>query len=227
MDSKLTKVINLNADKIPFWVETINAYNSRFSNENLSDDDRVDLTYKIAEVLSSISDLHFKYGGFKDEFDKTRMHLNPYGLNLIIKSKKLGSTFYLGIDRYEGIYIDTYLKEANNLRYMTDEFYKDFMSLSDFGKFIISDDFGSSKEMAKKYNELFNNSKSNIFRLLRGYIIGITENEEYINLGHFRISWNYETDFDELLQNSCLAFKTLYKMNYSLWKISDLQDKKK
>ncbi|GAB6119514.1 hypothetical protein [Dysgonomonas termitidis] len=227
MDEKLAKIIDANIDNIPDWIETINTYNSRFEKEELSEDNRVDLTYKIADVLSEISDLHFKYGNFKDKFDKTKMHLNVYGLNLIIKSEKLDCTFYWGIDSYEGLYIDTYMKEANNLRYMTDDFYKDLMSLSDLGDFTIGENLGSSKEMEKKYNGLFNNQKSKIFNLLREYIIGIVENEKYIDLGSFRIKWNYETDFNELVQNSCLAFKILYKMNYSLWKISDLHRKKK
>lgn len=227
MDEKLIKILSENTDNIQVWVETINAYNHRFEDEQLSEDEGIDLTYKVAEVLSEISDLHFKYGNFKDKFDKTKMHLNVHGLNLIIKSEKLDCTFYFGIDRYEGLYIDTYMKEANNLRHMSDDFYKDLLSLSDLGNFTLGANQGYSRDIEKRYDGLFNNQKSKIFKLLRDYIIGSVENEEYIFLGDFRINWDYKTDFHDFLSNSCLAFKILYKMNYSLWKISDLQKKKK
>jgi hypothetical protein len=58
---------------------------------------------------------------------------------------------------------------------------------------------------------------------LRNYFVGALEDEENIVLGNFHLEWNANTDFHKMVYNSCLAFQILYKLNYSLWKATDLQ----
>ena len=110
---------------------------------------------------------------------------------------------------------------------MGDSFYSDLLSLSELGTFELQEREKYISEVTNKYDQLFSNQKSKIFRLLRNYFVGTTEIQRDILLGDFHIHWSYDTDFYDVVYNGCLAFKILYKLNYSLWKIHDLQKKKK
>ena len=228
MNTKLQKILENFTPHFHEWIATINEYNSRFNpDKNLSPEEQTDLTYKTVGVLIKISEIYFKYGTFKDKFDNSRMYLNVYGPNLIIKSTKTKNTFHLGIDN-KGIYLNTYLRHTENLRHMSDSFYKDVLTISNLGEFDIYQDQLYSGETTEKYSSLglYNNHKSLIFKLIRNYIVGIAEDENDILLGNFHIHWTYSTDFHDIVHNGCLAFKILYRLNYSLWKIHDLESKK-
>lgn len=157
-DIKLNKIIDDYSNKITEWVNIINEYNSMFvPHKETSDGVHIELIYKTADVLAAIVDLYFKYGSFKDSFDNSKMYLHYSGPELIIESKKTNITFYLGIDN-NGIYLRTYLRYAENLRYMDDNFYRDMLSLMDLGKFDIQENQSYSKEITTKYDGIFNKS---------------------------------------------------------------------
>lgn len=226
MDKKLVKLIDTNSHKFNDWIESINLYNQSYAlDREYIQEERLELTDNVANVLGEISEMLFKYGAFKEKFDNSMMSLNLYGLYIIIKSAKTNTTFDFGIDN-NGIYLHTNLEHSNNLCYMDDAFYKDIYLLDSLGKFEIVENESYSSEAKSKYPEFFGNRKSTIFRLLRNYFVGTAEKERNILLGDFQISWSYGTDFIDIISNACLAFKTLYKLNYALWKVSDLQLKK-
>ncbi|MEZ5082653.1 MAG: hypothetical protein R2750_04290 [Bacteroidales bacterium] len=227
MDNKLSKLINNNSYKFNDWTQIINEHNFIFNpDKDLKQKEQIELTHKTSNVLVQISDLFFKYGSFKDTFDNSKMFLHVYGPNLIIKSNKTNNQFNLGIDN-KGIYLETYMRFAENLRYMPDSFYKAIFTLMELGNFELQENQFYGKETTNKYNQLFNNQKSKLFKLFRNYIVGVAEGESDIILGDFHIHWTYDKNFYNIISNSCLAFKILYKLNYSLWKINDLKTKKK
>lgn len=213
------QLIDDNSHKFGEWIDIINLHNQ------LSIEERLEFVVKVADVLGEISELFFKCGAFKDKFDNSQMHLNLYGPSLIIKSSKTDCTFNLGIDN-NGFYLHTYLKHSDSLRFMKDTFYRDIFFLNDLGYFKLVENEFYSGETRSKYPDFFNNNKSTIFRLLRNYFVGTTEKERNIILGDFEISWTYDTNFYDIISNGCLAFKTLYKLNYSLWKVYDLRTRK-
>lgn len=226
MNQKLRNLIDKNSENLSDWVEAINQHNSMFDfSKEFADDERTNLTYGVSEVLGKISEMYFQFGAFKDSFDNSKMYLNLYGPEVIIKSKKIGSNFYLGLGQ-EGIYIRTWMKYGEHLRHMDDTFYQDIFTLADLGEFDIeqTEFYGVSSD--EKYKKLYSNNKSKIFKLLRNYMVGIIEEERDVLLGDFKISWNYQTNFEDIICNGCLAFKLLYRLNYSLWKIEDTKSKK-
>lgn len=226
MDNKLRQLLEDASPRFNEWIQIINLHNeAQQSLQEYTQDELADLTYKVAAILGEISELFFKYGAFKDKFDNSKMYLNVYGLSVIIKSEKTGTTYHLGLDE-RGIYLDTFLRDAENLRHMDDSFYQDILHLNDLGKFELLENEFYGKETTKQYPELFNNQKSTIFKLLRNYVVGMGREEQNIVLGQFQILWTYEDGFYETISNGCLAFKALYKLNYALWKISDLKSKK-
>lgn len=227
MDNKLRQLIDENSLKFSDWIAIINTHtDAHFSDKQYTQEELSEITFKVAKVLSDISEMFFKYGAFKDKFDNSKMYLNVYGLSLIIKSEKTDTTFYLGVDE-NGIYLNTFLKHPENIRHMDDTFYKDILTLNDFGKFKLEENEFYGKQTTSKYPDLFSNQKSTIFKLLRNYLIGTIEEEHSILLGQFQVLWTYDKGFSNTVANGCLAFKTLYKLNYALWKVHDLMTKKK
>ena len=227
MDNTLRQLLDETSPKFNEWINTINLHNeAQQSLEKYTQDELTDLTYKVSAILGEISELFFKYGGFKDKFDNSKMYLNLYGLSVIIKSEKTDTTYYLGLDE-RGIYLNTFLRDAENLRHMDDTFYQDILQLNNLGKFELLENEMYGNETTKLYPELFNSQKSTIYRLLRNYVVGMGKEERNVLLGQFQILWTYEDGFYETVSNCCLAFKALYKLNYDLWKISDLKNKQK
>lgn len=227
MDNKLRQLLDNASPKFDDWINTINHHNKAHQSlQQYSQDESTDLAYKVSAILGEISELFFKYGSFKDKFDNSEMYINIYGLCVIIKSAKTNTTYYLGLDE-RGVYLNTYLKDAKNIRHMDDTFYQDILELNSLGRFELLENEFYGKETTKQYPELFNNQKSTIFRLLRNYVVGMGREEQNIVLGDFEILWTYEDGFYEIISNGCLAFKALYKLNYALWKINDLKNKKK
>ncbi|KUJ59165.1 hypothetical protein AR687_24565 [Flavobacteriaceae bacterium CRH] len=83
--------------------------------------------------------------------------------------------------------------------------------------------------------ELFKANKSIIYRIMRKYIYiyiyiyDSTEKDSSYDsrsLGEFKIVAKIEEDLAESLKKFCETFKIMYKLNYELWKITDLKKKK-
>ena len=213
---RLLNLLEEHIDSLDGWISIINSYNS-VNLDSTTAPPNVELTYKTTNVFIEISQLFFSYGAFKDKFDNSLMSPHIYGFDVYIKSKKTETEIRFGIDD-KGIYLETYLKHFSNLRHMGDDFYKDIFALMDLGEFSTPEYELFGSETTKKYPDIFKNQKSEIFNLLRTYIIGIVEGKNNIPSKHFRIYWSYSLDFHDILYNSCLAFKLLYNLNYSLWK---------
>lgn len=210
---------SISSEKIDSWIDSINKYQTM--PDDLSQDKSVEATYMASGAFVEIFNLMAKEGRFKDKFDTSKMYLNPFGLNIIIKSEKLGIQFLFGID-HRGIVLSSPLDNFNNLRHMKDEFYLDFLSLRSLGKIEVN----QMEKGDKKYHpELYNNNKSLIYRILRHYVTDMMAEHEYMEFGDIEISWKAEVDFNEILYKATEAFKILYSLNYQLWKISDLKNK--
>ncbi len=48
----------------------------------------------------------------------------------------------------------------------------------------------------------------------------------FMEMGQLMLKWDFNTGWGNLIQKSCKVFQLLYKLNYQLWKISDLAKKK-
>ncbi len=226
MDKKLNNIVSKCSVHFNDWITIIDEHRRILSHPNeVSEEKYIERTYNLSDVLGQFSNMHLKYGAFKDKFDNSKMYLRHLGPELIIESEKTNNIFYLGVD-LNGIYLRTHIKYSKNLRHMGDDFYGSIFTLMDLGEFDIQQHQFYSYSTESKYDKLFNNHKSKIFKLLRNYIVGIAEDESDILLGDFYIHWGYHKYIEEILSNSCIAFKIFYKLNYALWKINDLDKKK-
>ena len=225
MNNRQNKIINDSSKEFDNWIEILNKYSrSRFSESRLSENDSIDLTYETSGVLGKMAELAIKYGNFKDTFDTSKMYLNIYGPSLIIKSIKTNQTLYLSTD-LEGIYLETSFLQAENLKNMGDDFWLELFELKKFSGFEYSENSYFADDVQRKYPELFYSYKNTLFLMFRKYFLSHTENHEDIDLGHFKVLWKPTQDFYNMIKEICLVFSLMYKMNYKLWKISDLRTK--
>lgn len=225
---KISKLINENLPNIPVWTDALNdlsEYNAtRFHRETSIEEIGI-ITDRVASVLKNFSDIAIKYCSFKDTFDNSKMYLNLYGPSLIIQSNKTGIAFYLSADD-TGVSLEARLSYIGNINYMDDIFWKNLLSLSDLGKFDLEESEFYLDETRKKYTPLYSSDKSIIFKLLRSYFVGATEEVRDIISGSLKITWISNFVVEDIIRKFCEAFKTLYNLNYALWKVTDLRDKK-
>lgn len=227
METKILEYLDQNEDRVNEWIDQINYYNkvTYWEREDTQEEDGIDLTLKTVNVLSSIFEIFKKFGGFKDEFDHSKFTLNIYGPSLIIKSIKTGVTFRLALD-YKGIYLSTYLYKIKNLRHMDDQFWSQILKLPSLGEFELGEYEFYGRETVQGHQELFSNQKSNLFRIMRSYFVGSILNEGEIISPHFEMRWGYDNDLSNLILKGYETFKLLYNLNYLLWKVDDLKNKK-
>jgi len=226
MNNRLNKIIKNNFKEFDNWIEILNKQRETiFSDEKLNEEENTNLTYATSGVLGKIADLAIKYGSFKDNFDTDKMYLNLYGPSLIIKSTKTDQTLYLATD-LDGICLTTSFLHAENLKNMDDDFWRELFELKEFSGFEYDENSYFSIEVQRKYPELFRTYKNTMFLMFRKFFLSHTENHNDIDLGQFKVKWNPNEDFSTMIMEICLAFKLMYKMNYKLWKISDLREKK-
>ncbi|TXD81173.1 hypothetical protein ESY86_18525 [Subsaximicrobium wynnwilliamsii] len=226
MNIRLNKIIIENCKEFDLWTEILNQQRaSIFTEEIQSEEEFTNVTYETSAVLGKIADLAIRYGNFKDDFDTSKMHLNLYGPSLIIKSIKTNGTYYLATD-LEGIYLRTSFLHAENLKNMRDDFWSELFELKKFSGFEYEENSFFSIDVQRKYPELFQNYKDTMFLMFRKYFLSYTEKHNDIDIGFFKVQWKPEEDFGKMIEEICLAFKSMYKLDYKLWKITELRNKK-
>lgn len=228
MDLQLEKIISQNSIHFDQIVEGINRFGEfRDSDENLSSDDTWKINIDCVNSLTKLTEMCLAYGKFKDTWDYDTFYPNHFGPELIIKSKKTGCDYNIGLNE-RGMYLSTDLRYNENLRYMDDDFWKTLLSLSELEGFDFQEYERTSDKQRKQFPELFKSNKSMLFRILRKHFFDQTSlDEQYSSssVGEFRIYWTSENSFEIIARNCCVAFKTMYQLNYKLWKVTDLKEK--
>ncbi|WP_158825685.1 hypothetical protein [Mucilaginibacter lacusdianchii] len=225
----IDKIIAQNAYKQPDWDHQLDEYlQMQFDSGSINKEKKEHIFFQSNELLMDIAANFFSYGNFKDKWDTSKCQSNFAGQVLLLKSEKMDLTFYWGTNE-ENFYLETYIYHAQNIRFMTDEFWSMILELKKYGKYEFSP-MGRVKATEKPY---FENKTSTVFQILRTFMLYQVEKmnqsnfgqSEFMELGQFTIKWPFHTDWDTLLEQACKSFKLLYMLNYKLWKISDLANK--
>jgi hypothetical protein len=201
----------------------------RYLDRDLTDDESWNITCDCVNAFAKIAEMCFKYGKFKDKWEYEHFRSHIYDTELIIKSLKTNCEYNIGLDR-DGIYLSTDLRHKDNLRYMSDDFWKLLLNLSELKGFVYEEHEFVRNERRKEFPELFSTNKSVIYRILRKYIFDATETDfQYTSwsVGKFRILCLFDKYFNDMVNEFCVAFKIMYQLNYLLWKVSDLKTKNK
>jgi len=228
-EMNIKDLISKNTAKFDEWDIKLKSHiDITYNREIFSEKEQIDIFYQTNQLLIEIAKNFYEYGKFKDTWNDFKCSLDIYGQTIYLKSIKTGIDFKWGV--YQNcFFLESYIHYPENLKYMNDDFWRLILDLSEYGEFSFVENCGIGSE-EKHY---FNNKKSNLFRLMRNYII--TDIEIYksakeksislIELGWLETKWKFGTDWKILIENSCRVFKILYSLNYQLWKISDLKKK--
>jgi hypothetical protein len=211
-------------------VDAINSYLDLSYSETTSDD--IDEAYKTTincvNAFTKIFEECLAFGNFKDTWEYDKFYQNIYGPELIIKSLKTKCDYRLGLDE-KGLYLSTDLQHNENLRFMDDNYWKSLLTLSEFSGFEYDEYEFVRTERTKEFPELFKTNKSMIYRIMRKYIFDQTEtHSQYVSgsVGEFKIVAKFDEGLPETVKKFCETFKLMYKLNYELWKVTDLKTKK-
>jgi hypothetical protein len=211
-------------------IDAINSYlDSRYSETGTDDIDEVyKTTINCVNAFVKIFEECLAFGNFKDTWEYDNFYQNIYGPELIIKALKTKCDYRLGLDE-KGLYLSTDLRYNENLRYMDDNYWKSLLILSDYSGFEYDEYEFVRTERTKEFPELFKANKSMIYRIMRKYIFDQTEtHSQYVSgsVGEFKIVAKFDEGLPETVKKFCETFKLMYKLNYDLWKVTDLKTKK-
>jgi hypothetical protein len=224
------KLIASNSKKFDVWEEKLEEHeDAQYNRTDLSTEEKERIFFQTNDLLIDIANNFFSYGKFKDNWDTSKCYLNVFGQCLLLKSEKMNQTFYWGVEK-NMFYLESHIIYAENLRYMTDDFWRMLLELKGLGVF----EFSGMGSLSVEERQFFENKTSTIFQIIRGFMLYQFEKMNGSNyqqspsmeLGQLVLKWDFNTSWPILLEQSCKAFKLIYNINYSLWKIEDLAKKK-
>nr|WP_121271770.1 hypothetical protein [Pedobacter schmidteae] len=226
----IDKLIASNNQKFSVWKEQLQEHDdAQYNRIDLSTEEMERVFFQTNELLIDIANNFFSYGKFKDNWDTSKCYLNVFGQCLLLKSEKMNQIFYWGVEK-NTFYLESHIMYAEHLRHMTDEFWVMLLELKGLGDF----EFSAMGSLSVEERPFFENKTSTIFQIIRGFMLYQFEKmngSDYqqppsMELGQLKLTWDFNTPWAILLEQTCKAFKLLYHINYSLWKIEDLAKKK-
>ena len=217
MDLKLKKLIDDNKHNFSKW-DKIRFDYLKHTSENLilSYDKNNIIVQQFTSILCNFLKIFSKFGRFKDNWSDP-MYSLTIGITAEIESEKTGCKYEL-YSGSEGFYLQSSLIYNDNLKKMNDEFWESVLKLANYGKFEFIENNLLSTKKSDQYKQFFRFDHSNLFNLLRNYILLDINNESSIDFGFLSIKWGKNISIEQLLINGCQAFKSLYKIDYLLYK---------
>lgn len=132
------------------------------------------------------------------------------------RSKKLQESFNFGF--YEGkLFLDVSFVHPYRLKYMGDDFWEHLIELNKCGDCKFSENAGLAGDEGKLL-EKYSSSKSNIFNIVKNYLLLEMHGGGSGDLGGVEVLWPMDVDREELLLNGATALFHMYKMNYLLYR---------
>jgi len=194
-------------------------------NIHLDCDDGLPFAERIAQLLGALLNEFTHESKAKDEWSPLRWRATSVGVFVSTYSKKQKHEYTLGIYGHE-IYINSTILEAQNLKGMNDEFWRQFMELTKSGDFQFQENAGlpdSSKRVCD-----IKSGRSGVFKLIRNYVL--LEEHSPLNtadLGWFEFKWSASAPLETIRISGTIAFKGIYKLNYLLYRSQYLKEKSK
>jgi len=196
--------------------ENINQYIS-LDNLDIPEDDSYQIWKKANSSMYEVLQFFVEANHFKDDFEY--FHHVGYGLHVLAESKKTKVQYSFLFDRLTYDFsIECYIHNANSIKNLSDKFLTDFFTASEEYKFEFVEKSFFGKEVKAKYADLFMTFKGNIFRMMRNYFIGTSENGKVDELGNWEKSWSIDTPIETIFSEGPIVLKWFYKFNYQLWK---------
>jgi len=224
MDAYLKSLVNSKAANFARWDDVFKNYLAATFGENDFDEEKYkQIILDTHSVFVEIINVYLNYGKFQDNWSTPSFFAPPFTLETEVKSQKLSCGFTFGADE-EGFFLESYIHHPENLRNMNDDFWKDLIELSKFGKFEFIESVSPWEALEQERKPSLKNTNSSIFRLLRNYVLLNLHNSDLSDFGSLSVKWSSHESWESLLIAGSQAFKILYKTNYSLWRTSYIRN---
>jgi hypothetical protein len=218
--ASLEREVQLLSSHFPEWDNTMSRYEKQLyddDNDDVSDED-VSTVGEVHKIFETILKACTTCGAFRDTWDfPAKFSLMPFGQETVVHSKKMGAEFVLGGEHHD-IFLRTCFLGPAYIRNMGDEFWSCFVELRSLGDFRFEENAWLSSPEGGKAMKGFKNTKSNIFRIIRNYILLEIYQGDSADLGSLEIKWPVTLPWNELISRAVRAFGYFYKMNYMLYK---------
>ncbi len=218
---KLSEIIKSNKDSYLIWNSVLHQYENCLS-KKLNHENKIkeESFWNTFYVFSNILDIFLEVGNYSDQWEDTYYQAQFTGINTNITSKKTENTYSFGY--YEGNYfLSTFLYSSQNYNKISDNFWRNLLSISQFGEVNFTPNFRLPKqndiEIEQKYS-----SNSIVFNIIKNYLFtDFLDVNTFGDLGLLEVTWPKEIYWDSLLEKGSHSFELLYKLNYELWRNSN------
>ena len=219
MEKSVAEELKSLSPHFPAWADTLRRYNKQMYQNDDEDDseEAIRAELEVHEICKTVLLVCTRCCHLRDAWDPGTFSLSPFGQETTIKSRKLGMKFALGCYQRE-IFLSCYLHSPEHIRSMTDEFWACFIELPSLGDFRFLQNASPSSEEARRIMKQSKNTKSNIFQIIRNYLLLEGFGDGSDDIGSLEIKWPFTTPWNDLIENAVKAFGRLYKINYLLYR---------
>ncbi len=218
--SKKTQKIKLLSSSFQEWDDVLFSYskdNDFYENDiEKSENEHIESTTKLHALLSNILVSCAEVSGVRDSFSSPEFQFISSGQGVSLQSEKAKIKFTLGIYHNE-FFMDTDIDYPWYIKSMDDNFWLNFIELQSLGNFKFQENAIPSSPEAQKILKQTISNKSNIFNLIRNYIL-LEDSGGSVDIGSLEISWPLNISWEILLHNAMGSFQKLYRINYLLYR---------
>ncbi len=171
---------------------------------------------QLHDIFSKILTCFAEHSGLKDRFSLPMYQFIISGQGVTTESEKMKSKISFGI-YHSNFFMDSDFQYPWYLKSMDDDFWLNIIELKSFGKLKFQESVIPSSHEEEKIYKQMKNSKSNIFQIIRNYIL-LEASGGSVDLGGLEIEWPINTQWEDILHNGSEIFKRLYRINYLLYR---------
>ncbi len=193
------------------------------------DDDQEDLdahiqvSTRVHTIFRTILSLFAAHGKARDAWIfSAQPDILPFGQQCSVRSEKMDVTFDFGV-YYNDFFLHSDLRYPFFIKNMDDQFWSHFVELQSLGQFEFMENAGPSSNEADTAMKHLKNTKSNIFQMIRNYILLDIYADDVTDLGSIEIKWPVTDSWDSIIENGLSAFTRLYRINYMLYRYEYLR----
>jgi hypothetical protein len=185
--------------------------------DDYSEDNTIAIFNKIAEIYHNIYEVFIEKFPELDQWEhmRTAPMAVPVGFYVQYHSNEVECAISFGSDK-DGYFLQSELYHAESLPTMDDNFWEDFLELRKYGKLEFGENAWSNDSEIEPYPESIFSNNSQLFSLIRNFILLEINEENGSAVGMLTIRWNLNESWEELIENGSWVFNRLYKLSKSL-----------
>ena len=214
------KILREKSGEFPRWTRMFRSFlEIAFDRIRMQQSDEADVWSGTRMMYDEILVAMIGMSGVRDEWDgpQSLPLAVTAGLEVFYRAEKVESLYYFGTDEL-GFFLSTNLSYAENIRKMDDNFWFRVSELSQLGMLDLWESRGYTDAQKRREPHFHRKSKSTIYQMIRASVALEKHEGNCMDLGSVIVRWNYNTPWEQLLENGALAFRNLYKINEALWR---------